>query len=81
MHGGLAPQVRAKAEERILAIAESQAIPRIAYLINHAENESVSLAAARDFMDRAGFSPKQRQELSGDVTFTLRIDRGGDSEP
>jgi hypothetical protein len=80
MHGGLAPQVLAKAEERIRALAEGPAITRIAHLIDHAENESVSLAAARDMLDRAGFSAKQRHELAGDVTFTLRIDRG-DSEP
>lgn len=79
MHGGSAPQVRAKAEERIRQIAEQQAIPRIASLIDSAESDYVRLAAARDMLDRAGFGAKQKLEHTGSMTFTLRIDRG-DSE-
>lgn len=63
MHGGSAPQVRAKAEERIKALAEGPALARIAVLIDKGESDTVRLAAARDILDRAGYGARQRIDV------------------
>jgi hypothetical protein len=61
MHGGAAPQVRKKAEERIRELVHP-AIDTLSALLE-AEGESVALGAAKDILDRAGYK-------SGD---TLRV--------
>lgn len=66
-HGGKAPQVQAKAEERLRALAEGPAIARLAALIESG-NEAVALGAVKDVLDRAGFAAKQR------IEFTLRTE-------
>ena len=65
MHGGSAPQVRAKAAQRLLEAAD----PAAAYLASLVKNpkapESDRRQAATAILDRAGLSPKQVVEHSG----------------
>jgi hypothetical protein len=51
MHGGGAPQVQAKAEERLRALVHP-AITRLAELIDQKEFPSVAIAAVKDALDR-----------------------------
>ncbi len=57
-HGGAAPQVKAKALERIQGAAD-QVAGELVRLAMHADSESVRVAAARDLLDRAGLTAKQ----------------------
>lgn len=50
-HGGSAPQVRAAANRRLLALAP-RAVQVIADLLEHAESEPVRLKAATELLDR-----------------------------
>lgn len=72
MHGGAAPQVRAKAAERLAALADPVAAVLVRLAL-HAESESVQLAACRDVLDRAGLGA--RQMVDTEVT---THDGGGD---
>ena len=63
MHGGKAPQVKAKAEARLAALVDP-AIGKLQKLIN-ARSEMVSLAAVKDVLDRNGFKPTDKHELTG----------------
>lgn len=64
MHGGAAPQVRAKAQER-LALAQDDAA---SLLIRFAHDENVPypvrLAAVKDILDRGGIGTKQQLEVT-----------------
>lgn len=70
-HGGAAPQVKAKAEERIRALVDP-ALDRIARLIAAADTDSVGLAAAKDILDRAGYGAKQRIDLDVRIRIMAR---------
>jgi hypothetical protein len=61
VHGGAAPQTRAKAAERIAALVDP-AITRLKDLLDD-PSSTVALAAVRDILDRAGFGAKQRLEV------------------
>ena len=62
-HGGMAPQVRKKAAERIEASLDRAALA-IVRLMEHAETPpAVKLAAARDLLDRGNLGAKQMVEL------------------
>ena len=52
-HGGLAPQVIAKAEDRLKALIDP-AIVRLAELVNQTQFPSVAIAAVKDVLDRNG---------------------------
>jgi hypothetical protein len=62
-HGGRAPQVKRKAEERIRDLVDP-AISRLAKLIED-DISGVALAAVKDVLDRAGYSVRQRVEHTG----------------
>lgn len=51
MHGGGAPQVKAKAIERLMAL-QHPALDRIAKLIAQDEYPSVAYSASKDVLDR-----------------------------
>lgn len=76
-HGGSAPQVRNKANERIAELV-NPALALIAELIETGRAEdlpaSVGLAAARDILDRAGYSPTAKIHLEGDLTVRSPVD-------
>lgn len=63
MHGGKAPQVVAKAEERIRDMVDP-ALNRLLKLIDD-DLSGVALAAVKDVLDRAGYSVRQRVEHTG----------------
>ena len=58
MHGGGAPQVRRRAQERILAAADGAAARLIEFMNDGRVPWPVRLTAARDLLDRAGLTPK-----------------------
>ncbi len=60
-HGGNAPQVRAKAEERLLAL-QHPAIDRMGQLIEQTEFPTVAYAASRDVLDRTLGKPTEKVE-------------------
>ena len=62
MHGGAAPQVKRAAEERLRELVDP-ALNRLTKLIED-ESAGVALAAVKDVLDRAGYGPKQRIELT-----------------
>lgn len=76
-HGGGAPQVQAKAEERLKALIDP-AITRLAELIAQKEYPSVAIAAVKDALDRNGALGKAKEtqdvNLSGavDIVSLLR---------
>lgn len=67
-HGGRAPQVKRKAEERLEAARQEMleliepALTRLRTLLS-AESEAVQLAAVRDLLDRVGLGAKQKAEV------------------
>lgn len=69
-HGGATRQVRFKAEERIASMVPA-ALTRIDELIHKADSDSVSLAASRDILDRAGHGVKNRNEVSGGLSIIV----------
>lgn len=70
-HGGQAPQVKAKALERIQAAAVDAAV-ELARLAVSAESEAVRVSAIKDLLDRAGLRPNQIIEQ--DVTVHAQDD-------
>lgn len=65
MHGGAAPQVRARAQQRILEASDKAAYALVQMLQDEKIPPAVRLGAARDLLDRAGLTSKQ--ELTLDV--------------
>jgi hypothetical protein len=68
MHGGAAPQVRRRAQQRILE-ASDKAAARLVELMQDAKVPyAVQLAAARDLLDRAQLAGKQEIEMGVKVS-------------
>lgn len=61
-HGGAAPQVIAKARERLNLAADRMARELLG-IATGAESEAVKLAAVKDALDRAGLAAKQNVEV------------------
>lgn len=76
MHGGAAPQVRKKAQERLAAMVD----PALGVLSYAMSKKSKSLrdaiTAAKDVLDRAGHKPTEKHEHGGAVT--LKVVYGDD---
>lgn len=56
-HGGAAPQVKAKARQRIEAAADRMARELLRMAADQNVSDTVKLAAIRDALDRAGLKP------------------------
>lgn len=69
MHGGAAPQVKAKALERLMQL-QNAAIDRMAILMQQDQYPSTAYAAARDVLDRTMGKPTEsvQVEQSGELT-------------
>ncbi|WP_308197504.1 HGGxSTG domain-containing protein [Rathayibacter sp. VKM Ac-2927] len=64
-HGGRAPQVRRRAQQRIAEAADKAAFTMEQIMMNLNTSDRDKIAAAKDLLDRNGFTSKQ--ELSMDV--------------
>lgn len=73
MHGGMAPQVQAAAGERIKALAP-RAVDVIEALLDAEDPGMLQLAAAKDILDRAGYKPKERVDVSVQTVKTIDKD-------
>ncbi len=73
-HGGGAPQVKAKALERLLAL-QNPAIDRLTQLIDQVEFPTVAYQAARDVLDRTMGKPAESQAVqhSGTIEITWKV--------
>lgn len=72
VHGGRAPQVKRAAAERLHAAMDEMLDPALLQLrrlidgeINDPRPDDVRLKAIKDLLDRMGFKPVERRELSG----------------
>jgi hypothetical protein len=73
MHGGGAPQVRQKANERLAALVVP-AVARLGQLVRQRKNDGVALGAVREVLERSGVGVSDKAPPTV-VTFTLNIDR------
>ena len=90
VHGGAAPQVVAKARERLALAADTMARTLLG-IAESAESEAVKLAAVKDALDRAGVPAKAEvaielkpwEQLMGDIAgiATIPRDRHGRRQP
>lgn len=67
-HGGRAPQVRAKAQQRILEASDKAAARLVQMMKDPAVPYGVQLAAARDLLDRANVVGTQQVHLGVEVS-------------
>lgn len=63
-HGGGAPQVQATAAERLASFVDP-ALTALRQLVDNADQDSVRLSAIKDILDRAGYKPADKQQISG----------------
>jgi hypothetical protein len=68
-HGGAAPQVRRRAEERLAALVDP-AIDELRKLLR-SKSPAVVLGAVKDILDRNGFKPKDVVVVEGDIVAAL----------
>ena len=66
VHGGAAPQVRAKARERLLALVDP-ALCELDKLLRKAKMEPVRMAAVKDILDRCGYKPTDEVNVNVSV--------------
>ncbi len=71
-HGGMAPNVRQRAQERLEAMIDP-ALDRLRQLIDTADSDSVRLRALELAMDRALGKVTDKLKLSGDQDDPLEI--------
>lgn len=69
MHGGSAPQVKLAAQARLMAMVDP-ALGKLAKLIQ-SKSDPVALGAVKDILDRTGFKPTEKIEVSGDLATRL----------
>lgn len=73
MHGGKAPQVKAKADERLAELVPP-AIQALRELIEGATPDFARLKAVEAVLDRAGYAVVKKHEVSipeGEITFRI----------
>jgi hypothetical protein len=71
-HGGRAPQVQAKARERLAKLVDP-AISALARAIEEGEVRDI-IRAAQVVLDRTGFGPQQSVEIGGKLTHAHTLD-------
>lgn len=69
VHGGAAPQVKKRAEQRLAALVDP-AIERLRRLVR-SKSDSVALGAVKDVLDRNGYKPKDVVVVEGDIVSAL----------
>ena len=75
VHGGMAPQVKRSADERIRDLVDPS-LNRIARTIADDANPALALAAARDILDRAGYKATEKIQSDGRTVIEIEyIDR------
>jgi hypothetical protein len=72
VHGGRAPQVLRRAEERIQELV-APALRRITTAIADDDNPALALAAARDILDRAGYKATEKVQQDGRVVIEIEM--------
>lgn len=70
VHGGAAPQVKQKAQERLAAMVPA-ALQRLSELMQQKRDMKVALGATKDVLDRNDLTGKVKVEQSGQVTLTV----------
>jgi hypothetical protein len=69
-HGGSAPQVKKRADERLATLVDP-AIKALSALVRSKGITNVRLQAARDILDRNGYKPKDVVVVEGDIVAAL----------
>ena len=64
VHGGSAPQVKAKAQQRLLAAADDAAAVLVQIIMDKKSPPAVRVAAVKDLLDRAGLKPVEQIEVT-----------------
>lgn len=77
MHGGAAPQVKAAAKIRLLAMVEPAIKVLAAAMRDQKHQPGIALAAARDVLDRAGLMAEAAEATGGGTTFQLVLMQAG----
>lgn len=72
MHGGAAPQVRRRAQQRILEASDKAAARLVELMQDTKVPYAVQLAAARDLLDRAQLAGRQEIEMGVTVSVLER---------
>ena len=75
MHGGGAPQVRAKIDERLRRL-EIPALTRLEELMEQRDFPSTAYQAVRDVLDRVRGKPVEQQEHKHSGTLVMRHELG-----
>lgn len=73
-HGGAAPQVEFKAQERLKAL-QPKAITRLDELLDRTEFPTVQMAAIRDVLDRTEGKATETQTLKHEGTIEITINK------
>jgi hypothetical protein len=63
VHGGSAPQVKAKAQQRLLAAADDAAAVLVQIIMDESKPDNVRVTAIKDLLDRAGLKPVEQIEV------------------
>ena len=66
LHGGNAPQVKAKAQLRLMALVDPS-ITRLNEIITKSKHHPSVVSACKDILDRAGFRPADKLQLQAAV--------------
>lgn len=79
-HGGRAPQVRQSADARLAAMVDPL-LTELFRIARSGENDAVRLAAIKDALDRAGYKPRDKVDVtSGGEPFSFTIQGRQDAE-
>lgn len=72
-HGGRAPQCLKSARERIQAMV-APALSVMERRLEDEEQPQLQMAAAKDLLDRAGYSARAKVEVTGAIAHTVKAD-------